>query len=69
MSTPQTFTDEEFANIARQLNQHPKVREVVQRRSTFGYPVALVKTKGGGSFTIATHEDHLALMEFLARLM
>jgi hypothetical protein len=63
------LTHEEFTQIARTLNRHPRVREVVQRVSSFGYPVVIVKTKGGGYFSIATHEDHLALMEHLARLM
>lgn len=71
MTRPQRvkLTEHEATTIGRNLNHHPRVKKTTITYTSYGYPVVVVTTTGGRYFSIATAEDHLDVMEYLATQM
>jgi hypothetical protein len=63
------LTEQEVTTIGRHLNHHPKVKSATIAYSSYGYPIVIVRTTNGRYFSIATTEDHLDVMGYLATLM
>lgn len=62
------LTEEEATDIGRALRRHPGVEKVTTTYTSKGYPLVMAKAKNGLYFPIATHEQHMDAMAYLATM-
>lgn len=61
------LSEVEASKIGRDIRRYPSVKKVVIQYSSWGYPVVIVRLRGGKWFSIANHDEHLQVVSEITK--